>query len=84
MINFGALPNGTTKSVAHNITNFGVCIGVSGYSTNGTNFIPLTWGGNAAGYATEINLTTTNLNIKCGANMSTYTTTYLTIEYTKS
>jgi hypothetical protein len=79
IINFGALPNNTTKNVAHGIANldlskvtffYGAC--QNGSSVN-----------SAQALSDSFNLTTTNIVSITGSNRSTYTTTLVTIKYSK-
>jgi hypothetical protein len=84
VINFGALPNTTTKSVTHdlNITTgytFTRIYATASDTTNRT-FIPIP---NAS---TDINLEVdaTNVKIKTAGNFSSYDTTYVILEYLKS
>lgn len=84
VVDFGALPNATTKSVAHGLT-----IG-SGYSftriygcaTNpSTEFIPLPYSSSTANNNIELNVDTTNVNVTTSIDYSAYTKTYIILEY---
>ena len=83
VINFGALPNTATKSVAHGLTvttgyTFTRIYGAASDTTNRV-FIPIP---NAS---TDINLEVdaTNVKIKTAGNFTSYDTTYVILEYLK-
>jgi hypothetical protein len=85
VINFGALPNTGTKSVAHDIaieTTF-IFTRIYGCSSDPVNkkYIPLPYA--SATNDIELNVNATNVNIITISNMSAYTTTYIVLEYTK-
>lgn len=81
VINFGALPNSTTKSVAHDIDI------TSGYSftrlygaasdQSGLNFLAI------PNSAITLAVDSTNVKITTTSNLSAYTITYVTLEYLK-
>lgn len=87
VINFGALPNAGTKSVAHNIPI------TSGYTfthiygaasdTTGNNYIPLPYASPTLVNNIELNVDATNINIITGSNRSNFTVTYVIVEYLK-
>lgn len=87
-IDFGALPNNTTKNVAHNISNLGYIIEMKGtaHSTGSGYTIPLEdldadagFNGNVRLYAND-----TYVTIKTKSNQSSYDETYVTLLYTKT
>ena len=87
-IEFGALPNNTTKSVAHGITmndSFS-CTRIYGTSTNKqTNkSLPLPYVGIGIGTEVELWVDGTNVNIKTAGNLTTYLHTYVIIEFIKT
>ena len=82
-INFGALPNNTSKDVAHSISNLhqvwnikGTTINTSGSVTT----IPYADGT----YFVNVSVTSTNLTCKSNFNATSNTTTYITLQYTKT
>jgi hypothetical protein len=89
VINFGALPSSTTKSVAHGISiNSGYTFTrIYGSATNTTALtaIPLPYV-DPASLANGILLSVdgTNVNIKTAANYSAYNITYIVLEYIKN
>lgn len=86
VINFGALPNAATKSVAH-----GLSIGstwtftrIYGTATNpSTEFIPLPYASPTLNQNISLNVDATNVNVTTAINYSAYTTTYIVLEYLK-
>jgi hypothetical protein len=88
VINFGALPNATTTSVAHGIvcTSLVTFTRIYGCASDPTtSFIPLPYASctNVA-HNVELNADGTNVNITTGTNRSAYTTTYVILEYLKN
>ena len=89
-VNFGALPSTGTKSVAHGLTGIGTTYSftrIYGCSTNpNTKFIPLPYvSASAITNNLELNADPTNVNITTGGtNYSSYTTTYVILEYLKN
>ena len=83
-IDCGALPNNTTKNVAHGIAHLGTVCNFFGFSkhqyTNETIKIPNPATENTCG----ISIDDTNIIIVTNANYSNYTESYLTIQYTKT
>ena len=89
VINFGALPNAATKSVAHNIQ--GLTAGIMswtkiyGTATDAAgNGIPIPYSSNTANANIEINVDLTNVNITTAIDYSAFTTTYVILEYLKN
>lgn len=85
-IDFGALPNATSKSVAHGITGLATMVNLYGFAKNPTNnaqitlpYVDTTAGGNIALLVNANNIIITDAN-----NMSIYTQTYITLRYTKN
>jgi len=86
-INFGALPNTATKSVAHGIAfNSGYTVtriyGAAS-DTTGLNYIPLPYASPTLIHNIELNLDGTNVNIITGSNRSNFNVTYVILEYMK-
>ena len=78
-IDCGALPNNTSKTVAHGISNLEKAIMVSGFAINNNwEFIYIPH----ALYGFYINKT--NIVMNTTFDYSSYTETYITIEYTKT
>ena len=82
VIDCGALPNATTKNVAHGLT-FGTAIDLRGYSTESTNWIPLPYVDTSTTSLVELRITATNIVLVTAVNLSSYTETYVIVEYIK-
>ena len=88
VVNFGALPNAGTTSVAHNIPvtegfTFTRIYGTAS-DTTGLTYIPIPYASNTAGDNIELEVTSTNVVITTAANYSNYNVTYVVLEYLKS
>ena len=89
VIDFGALPNAATKSVAHNIQ--GLTAGVMswtkiyGTATDAAgNGIPIPYASNTPNANIEINVDLVNVNVTTAIDYSAFTTTYIILEYLKN
>lgn len=83
-INFGALPNTGSKSVAHGITINSNTIFTRIYATAtepSTSFIPIPYAGTDE---IEISVDSTNVTITTTSNRSAYTVCIVVLEYLKS
>ena len=85
-INVGALPNAADKAVAHGIRNLGMVVKLEGVATNGTYYynLPLVYQGSDSNYNVELYATSTAVGVKANTNRSMFTSSYVTIYYTKS
>lgn len=87
VINFGALPNARTKSVAHNISNLGNVINIGGFISNTieTDFysIPLMYKGSDSNFNVECLVTATQVSMSANTDRSHYIA-YVILDYTKS
>ena len=85
-VSTGALPNSTTKSVAHGITNLAFVIEAEGYAKNPTSnvYYPIPCTLNSAPLQIGLTLDNTNINIYTGSDRTVFTTSYVTVYYTKS
>ncbi len=85
VVNFGALPNTGTKSVAHNITIAAATtftrIYATASDTSAKSYIPIPYASPTAAKEIEINVDATNVNIITGNNRSAYTICYVVLEY---
>lgn len=81
VVDFGALPNTATKSVAHGITIFNTFSFTRIYATAtnpvGLSFFPI------PGNGCNITVDATNVNITTTANMTAYTRCIVVLEYLK-
>lgn len=81
-VNFGSLPNSTSKNVPHGISGLQNIIGVFGIGNNGATFLPLPF------YHEGVNgikLTADMTNVTMGStfNWSGYGSSFVTLYYTK-
>ena len=83
-INFGALPNNTTKSVAHGITLQNV-MDIQGITTNGSGLFLKFPHGSTSSMGNQITITINgaNIDVVTGTDRTAFITTYITIFYTK-
>jgi hypothetical protein len=85
VINFGALPNAGTKSVAHGLTiNSAVSFtNIYGTASDPVNFkyIPLPYASTTLNKNIELNVDATNVNVITGIDYSAYTLTYIVLEF---
>ena len=85
VVDTGSLPNATTKTVAHGITNVDNVITIYGVANNGTEKIPLPFLDiNNNSYGVMLWVNKTNVTLVCGDNKSSYNKSYVVIEYTKT
>jgi len=87
VINFGALPNTTTKSVAHDIdikSNFTITRLYAAATNPSTSFIPIPFASpTALADNIQLDMDATNVNITTGKDQTAYTTCYVVIELIK-
>ena len=83
VIDFGALPNNTSKTVAHNITNIDVVISLYGCSV-ATNHIPIPYVDLVVANGVKMYMSDVNVIVETNTNRSVYTKTYIIVEYTKT
>lgn len=83
VISFGALPNNTTKSVTHNISNLKRVVKLEGFAGSSQNL-----GGITLPHATSTPIAlfadNTNVNVKTNNDATAYTEAYIYIYYTKT
>lgn len=88
VVNFGALPNTATKSVAHGITvdantNF-TRIYATASDTTALTYIPIPYvDPTTLANGIELDVDATNVNITTAANYSAYNVCYVVLEYVK-
>ena len=90
VIDFGSLPNNSTKSVAHNIpigtainTTFSVTKLYGAATDPLTSWIPIPYASPTLANNIELNLDATNVNIITGSNRTGYTRSFVIVEYIK-
>lgn len=84
-IDFGSLPNNSTKNVAHGISNLGDVIDIRGTAKSswGTYQLPLVFSGSDVNYITNVSVNATNISMSNSADRSGFTA-YATLWYTKT
>ena len=83
VVNFGALPNTSTKQLAHNIANINNVVNISGYAIDTNNYsISLPNGGNNTSFI-SCHANRTNVYVITGSDRSAYNG-YVVLEYTKT
>lgn len=84
-VSFGALPNATSKTVAHGIT-FARVVEYKGYASNSEHSIniALPFSDTTASGSVNVVVTTDVISITTGINRETFTESYVTIRYTKA
>lgn len=85
-INFGTLPNATTKNVAHNISNLNKIIRLEGYTYNPTSLTtaPLPFSAPTATSNIAMNANSTDITVTTGVDRTSFSESYITLYYTKS
>ena len=88
-IDCGVMPNSTTKTVAHNISNIASIVSLTGVAQNGDNVsgfipLPLTMVGSSTTYQIYMKATYTDIVFKSDSNMSEFSKSYVTLQYTKT
>lgn len=88
VINFGALPNNTTKSVAHglSVTSNTTWVVIYGTATdpNGLIGIPIPYASATTADIVELYVDATNVNVITNGNLTNYTTTIIVLEFLNS
>ena len=84
-INFGVLPNNTTKDVNHSISNLERVIALYGTTDNGTTHLTIPYIATIGlNYSITLNCNKTSVTAVTGSDRTAYTNTYIVIEYTKT
>jgi len=83
VIDCGTLPNATAKSVAHNISNLGRIINISGFAYSGANTSPLPKSNPTNAYGIDVRVEGSYIVIQTGVDRTDYTG-YVILEYTKT
>lgn len=84
VIDTGALPNATTKNVAHGITGLGSVVSLRGMADNGTVQRPLPYADATANDVVELEAGDTNVTLRAAGDQSAFATSFVVIEYTKA
>jgi hypothetical protein len=88
VVNFGTLPNATTKSVAHNLDinssySFTRIYGATS-TPQATLFYPLPFASTTLNQTIQLTVDDTNVNITTAIDYVGFTTTYVVLEYLKN
>jgi len=84
-ISCGALPNSTSKYVAHGITGFENIVEIAGWAKNATpGFIALPYPHPTTSVMVAIYVEGPNIQLTTTGDRSSYTTSYITLWYTKT
>ena len=86
VIDFGALPNNTSKLVNHNINNLGVVVLMTGYcyTSDSTYYpLPLQYKGSDSSYNVELSVNNTSVGMISSKDRS-HLSAYVILEYTKT
>lgn len=87
VVNFGALPTTTTKTVAHGIditTTFTFTrIYATASDTTGLTYLPIPYASATTADIIELDVDATNVNITTGKDQTAYDTCYVVLEYIK-
>ena len=85
VVDFGALPNASEKTVNHNISNIATVTKIAGHTTNGISFYPLPYlNTDSAVSSIMVYMTTTIIAVRTGSDRTAFTNTKFTVEYTKT
>ena len=85
-INFGALPNNTTKDVAHGVSNMKLMVECWGIATSSSEIMSLprvSTGPTDPKYSVALSASTSNIKITTGYDRTSFSA-YVTIRYTKT
>lgn len=82
-INLGELPNESTKTVPHGISNFDHIIGLEGYAQTSTASISIPYVSTNSAFSIVVDLDATNITVTTGSDRSNLSG-YLTMRYTKT
>lgn len=85
-INTGALPNATTKTIAHGISNIETICNIFGYAYNGdvTFSLPLSYNYDNINLNTRLNANNTNIYLTNNRDRTNFIESKVTLQYTKT
>ena len=85
-VDFGWLPNNTTKNVNHGISNFGRLVKAEAAANANGNWtmMPLVFQGNQTNYNTEFQVTSTYIHMSANTDRSSWRDCIVTLWYTKT
>ena len=86
-ISIGVLPNNTTNTIAHGIVNLKTVVNLNGYAKNTNNGIcipiPYNYKSGTVSKCVQVYADATNIMVSSMENVSGYTESFITIQYTK-
>lgn len=83
-VDCGSLPNATSKSVSHGISNIENIIKFEGWASDGSSWVPLPLVATDYTYSVQVSVSSTQITLATGQNRSNYSSSYITLYYTKS
>ena len=83
VIDFGTLPNATSKSVAHNISNLSSVITLRGIASESNSYQPIPYATPTSSSSIKISANNTNVSIETGSDRRSYSAKII-LEYTKT
>ena len=85
VVDCGALPNSTTKNVTHGISGIDTRLAPRGFTNSTTVCLPLPYASVAsAGNIVRLSWDNTNIYFETESDLTSYTSTYVILEYTKT
>lgn len=84
VIDFGALPNNTTKSVGHNIANLDTVVSFHGIAYDGSYYIPIPYVNTTSSDSIALYMNNNSIVLKTGIDRTSYTKCHLIVLYTKT
>jgi len=81
VVEIGALPNNTTKTVAHGISNLDTILTLKGYAKSSSYILPLPYVAAVANSAVEVYANDTNISLLTGIDRTEYTESYMIVDY---
>lgn len=83
VVNFGSLPNSTTKTVAHGIASLGRIVHIYGITYDGTTYVTIPAPSCIESWAIELSANDSSVSVTTRQDRSLFSG-YIVIEYTKS
>ena len=84
VVDCGAMPNSTTKTISHSISNIDNIVNYHGIAIKSSDSIPLPYPGNPTSDTIKIHVNKMNILIIDSADWSNYPASYVTVQYTKT
>lgn len=84
-VKFGTLPNNSSKSIAHNISNLDFIVSAEMTAKSSTGYIPIPFVHRSSiGNQIQLGIDSVNINVFTATNQTNYIDSYITIRYTKT